>query len=131
MGDKILSVTFNEDALPDDYSYIGFEEELKGATVNRGLDSERSVIVSTERFAQGIQLMIKETAHKRLLNEKEKADTIWKQLNLPGNSMPNEIFKSFIEKLYSEDSKQGDRKTSERYVELFNETLQSFGFNPC
>ena len=91
MGDKILCVTFNEDALPDDYSYIGFEEELKGATVNKGLDSERSVIVSTERFAQGIQRMIKETAHKRLLNEKEKADAIWQQLGLPGKGMPNEI----------------------------------------
>lgn len=131
MGDKILCVTFNEDALPDDYSYIGFEEELKEARINNGFAIERSVVVSTERFEQGIQWMIKETAHKRLLNEKEKADTIWKQLNLPGNSMPNEIFISFIEKLYSEDSKQGDRKTNERYVELFNETLQSFGFNLC
>ena len=131
MGDKILCVTFNEDALPDDYSYIGFEEELKGATVNKGLYSERSVIVSTERFAQGIQRMIKETAHKRLLNEKEKADAIWQQLGLPGKGMPNEMFRLFIERLYSEDSKQGDRKTSERYVEIFNETLQSFGFKPC
>ena len=29
---------------------------------------------------------------------------------------------------YSEEEKQGDRKTAERYVQVFNETLESFGF---
>ncbi len=131
MGDKILCVTFNEDALPDDYSYIGFEEELKGAKINNGLDIERSLVVSAERFEQGIQRMIKETAFKRLQNEKELADALWQKVGLPGKGMPNYIFQVFMERLYSEESKQGDRKTTERYVELFNETLQSFGFNPC
>ena len=131
MGDKILCVTFNEDALPDDYSYIGFEEELKGAKINNGLDIERSLVVSAERFEQGIQRMIKETAFKRLQNEKELADALWQKVGLPGMGMPNYIFQVFMGRLYSEDSKQGDRKTNERYVELFNETLQSFGFNPC
>lgn len=128
MGDKILCVTFNDDALPVDYSYIGFESELNEARVNNGLVNEQSIIVSKERFANGIRQMIKETAHKRLLNEKEKADALWQRLGLPGTGMPDEIFRTLIERLYSEDSKQGDRKTSERYVELFNETLQMFGF---
>ena len=33
-----------------------------------------------------------------------------------------------MEKLYSEEVKQGDRKTDERHVELFNETLEKFGY---
>lgn len=61
---------------------------------------------------KGIQRIIKETAHKRLLNEKEKADAIWQQLGLPGKGMPNGMFRLFIERLYSEDTKQGNRKTS-------------------
>lgn len=76
MGDKILCAAFNEDALPDNYSYLGFEKELKEASINNGLDYERSTIVSVERFADGIRRMINETAHKRLLNEKEKADIL-------------------------------------------------------
>jgi hypothetical protein len=44
--------------------------------------------------------------------------------------MPDEIFQSFMERLYSEEEvKQGDKKTAERYVQVFNETLESFGFS--
>lgn len=128
MGDKILCATFNDDALPTAYSYIGFEKELIKAPINNGLNSESAVRVSKERFAEGVRQTIKEKSFKRLLNEKEKADALWQRLNLPGIGMPNEMFQSFIMRLYSEDSKQGDRKTPERYVELFNETLRSFGF---
>ena len=56
------------------------------------------------------------------------ADAIWQKVGLPGMGMPDAIFRMFMERLYSEDSKQGDRRTKDRYVELFNETLQSFGF---
>ena len=128
MGDKILCVTFNENALPDNYSYLGFEKELKEASINNGLENERSIVVPGERFADGIRRMINETAHKRLLNEKEKADILWQRLGLPGEVMPDLIFQAFVMRLYSENGKQGDRKTAERYVELFNETLQMFGF---
>ena len=129
MGDKVLCVTFNEDSIPDDYEYIGFEQELKTAAINDGKQEEKVVIVTKERFAEGIHQMVKETAFKRLLNEKDIADASWKAAGLQG-MMPNAIFKALIERLYSENSKQGDRKTKERYVEVFKETLQSFGFVP-
>lgn len=131
MGDKILCVTFNENPLPANYSFMGFETELKEADINNGLETEHPKIVTKERFSQGVNHMIKETAHKRLLNEKEKADTMWRGIGLPGEGMPMEIFVLFIQRLYSEECKQGDRKTRERYVELFNETLQSFGYVLC
>ena len=128
MGDKILCVTFNEEHLPIDYSYLGFEVELNDAIINNGLDDESSIVVSKERFGEGIQKMIQDTAFKRFQNEKELADAIWQKMGLPGMCIPDEIFQNFMEHLYSEDSKQGDRRTKERYVEVFNETLQSFGY---
>ena len=128
MGDKILCVTFNEERLPIDSSYLGFEVELNDAIINNGLDNEYSIVVSKERFREGILHMIKDTAFKRFQNEKELADAIWQKVGLPGMGMPDAIFRMFMERLYSEDSKQGDRRTKDRYVELFNETLQSFGF---
>lgn len=44
--------------------------------------------------------------------------------------MPNEIFISFIQRLYIENVKPGDKKTLERYIQIFNETLGSYGFMP-
>lgn len=129
MGDRILCVTFNENALPNDYAFISFEKELKLCAVNNGHQDEQVTIVDSVRFAAGIHQMVEETAFKRLQNEKELADAAWKAVGLPG-AMPNKIFQVFMERLYSEDVKQGDRKTRERYVELFNEVLQLFGFRP-
>lgn len=129
MGDIILCVTFNEDALPEDYAFISFETELKSCTVNNGQQEEQVAVVDKDRFAAGIHQMVKETAFKRLHNEKELADAVWNAVGLPG-TMPDIIFQAFMERLYSEEVKQGDRKTRERYVELFNEVLQSFGFRP-
>ena len=129
MGDKILCVTFSEDDLPADYQYLGFEQELSAAHINNGQVAERYTVVSKERVAEGVQRMVKETAMKRLLNEKDVANASWKAVGLPGQ-MPDVIFKALMEKLYSEESKQGDRKSKERYVKVFNETLQSFGFKP-
>lgn len=129
MGDKILCVTFNEEALPEDYIFLGYERELNAAFVNNGQQEEQLVVVSKDQFAKGIQQMVKETALKRLLNEKDVADAAWNAVGLSG-PMPNVIFKELMERLYSEKSKQGDRKSKERYVEVFNETLQAFGFKP-
>ena len=126
MGDKILCVTFNDDPLPGDYSFISFENELKTAVINNGQSVEQETIVDKERFADGIRQMVKEKAFKRLLHEKERADTYWKKAGQDGE-MPIDIFKELIERLYSEDTKQGDRKTLERYNQLFKEVLQSFG----
>lgn len=129
MGNRILCVTFNEDPLPDDYNYLGFEKELRETPVNNGKQIEQVTILTKEHFAEGILQMVKETAFKRLQNEKDVADAAWKQVGLPG-VMPRPIFVSLIQRLYSQETKQGDRKTKERYVEVFNETLQSFGFIP-
>lgn len=80
-------------------------------------------------FENAMKQMVKEMAFKRLLNEKELANKIWNAVGLSGN-MPDGIFQSFMERLYSEEEvKQGDKKTAERYVQVFNETLESFGFS--
>lgn len=129
MGDKILCVTFNEKPLPDDYSFISFENELKSAVINNGQSEEQETIVDKDRFADGIRQMVKEKAFIRLLNEKKRADTCWKKAGQDGE-MPVDIFIKFIERLYSEDTKQGDRKTPERYNQLFKEVLQSIDIKP-
>ena len=129
LGDTILCVKFDKQniELANDYNYLGLEDVIKSAPVNFGTYPQLCVNVENKAFEEAMKQMVKETAFKRLLNEKELADKIWHEVGLSGN-MPDDIFKSFIERLYSEDEKQGDRKTAERYVQIFNETLEAFGF---
>ena len=115
--------------LPEDYDFMGFGNELRAAPINNGQQDEQITTVTKERFEEGVQQMMKETALKRLFNEKDVADAMWRAIGLSG-SMPGHIFEALIKRLYSEECKQGDRKTNERYVEVFNETLQSFGYKP-
>lgn len=127
LGDTILCVKFDEGEIPEDFTYLGIEKHLLAAPFNNGMDTEQKIEIETDVFEQAMLQMVKETAMKRLCNEKELADAIWNKVGLEG-TMPDEIFKVFMEKLYSENVKQGDRKTDERYVELFNKTLEEFGY---
>lgn len=127
LGDTILCVRFDGVKLPEDFSYIGLEEAIKLAHINKGTDKEECVKIENKIFEQAMTQIAEETALKRLFNEKEKADKMWQVVELP-DVMPDNIFKVFIQALYSEDSKQGDRNTRERYVQIFNETLKFFGY---
>ena len=131
LGDTILCANFDKQniELPNDYTYLGLEDVIKSAPVNTGTDSQQCVNVEKKAFENAMKQMVKEMAFKRLLNEKELANKIWNAVGLSGN-MPDGIFQSFMERLYSEEEvKQGDKKTAERYVQVFNETLESFGFS--
>ncbi len=126
LGDSILCVKFDNKPFPDDFSYLGLEETIKSASVNNGTSNEMYTEVGKNAFEKVMTQMVKEISLKRLINEKERADVIWHRVGLSG-LMPDEIFDAFIDKLYSEDIKPGDRKTLERYTQVFYETLESFG----
>jgi hypothetical protein len=127
LGDTILCVKFDKGNLPENFTYLGIEKYLLAAPFNNGMEAEQKIEIETEVFERAMLQMVKVTAMKRLCNEKGLADVIWNKVGLKG-TMSNEIFKGFMEKLYSEEVKQGDRRTAERYVELFNETLEEFGY---
>ena len=127
LGDIILCVKFDKEEIPENFTYLGMEKHLLAAPFNNGLETEQKIDLDTEVFEQAMLQMVKEIAVKRLCNEKELADAIWNKVGLKG-TMPDEIFRAYMEKLYSEEVKQGDRKTDERHVELFHETLEKFGY---
>lgn len=126
-GDVIICMKFDNTTLPEDFSFFGFEETIKSAPVNNGTIKEKYIELDYVEFGEGMTRITKEISFKRLLNEIEKANIIWQKIGLSG-SIPNEISKVFIDKLYSQNSKQGDRKTDERYMQIFKETLKSFGY---
>lgn len=122
LGDIILCITFDEKVLPADFEYLGLEDMIKSAPVNDGSSEEQYCEIERQVFEDAMRRMVKETALKRTFNEWDFANEIWRQIGLSGE-MPKDMFVAFMEKLYCEDSKQGDRKTPERYIQLFEETL--------
>lgn len=128
-GDTVLCAHFDKQniELPQNYTFWGVENMIKSAPSNFGKNLQQCVNVENKNFENFIQQIVKESACRRFLNEKELADKIWNKIGLPGK-MPNEIFVDFIQKLYSEDVKQGERRTLERYLKIFKETLAAFGY---
>jgi hypothetical protein len=127
LGDIILCITFDEKALPADFEYLGLEDMIKSAPVNDGSSEEQYCEIKHHMFENAMKRMVEETALKRTFHEWDFANEIWRRIGLRGE-MPEYLFVAFMEKLYCEDSKQGDRKTPERYIQLFNETLESFDY---
>jgi hypothetical protein len=127
LGDSILCIKFDDAELPENFVYLGLEDAIKSAFVNNGLSEEKYLKVDNKSFENAMIRMAKEVAFKRLYNDKAIADINWQKNGFKG-SMPDKIFVIFEQKLYSEDSKQGDRKTPERYDQIFNETIESFGY---
>lgn len=128
VGDLILIASFSKD-IPEQYKYYGFEEYIIKAPINDGTILENQSEIDDATYDALIHKFIKSTALKKLFAESEKADACWKSVGLPGK-MPETIKKALIEKLYAEDVKQGDRHSKERYIHVFNEILQSFGYKP-
>lgn len=129
LGDTILCAKFDNPDLPEDFIYLGLEEYIKSAEINNGMEEERYSEVDNTTLEKAMHRMAMEAASIRLHHEKIFADIIWHNIGLEG-PMPNEIFITFIQRLYTENVKPGDKKTPERYIQIFNETLGSFGFIP-
>ena len=127
LGDTILCVKLDDAEFPENFTYLGLEDIIKSAIVNNGTNKEQYTEINNKSFEGAMIQMVQEKGFKRLCYEKVRADIVWQKVGLKG-IMPDKIFATLIEKLYSEDSKQGDRKTSERYVQIFNETMELFGY---
>lgn len=127
LGDAILCVKFDDTPFPENFTYLGLEEVIRSTPVNNGTSEEQYTEIDNKTFEKAMLRMVEDKSLIRLGFEKVRADAIWQKVGLEGN-MPNNIFGVFMQKLYSEESKQGDRKTPERYCQIFNETMESFGY---
>lgn len=126
LGDIVICATFNKSSMVD-YNYYGLESKLIEAPVNNGKEAERYVEIEPQTLKDANTQMIQKVAHVFNCHQKKLADEIWNRIGLPG-VMPNEIFIEFMEAYHSESVKPGDRKTKERYVDIFNQTLKRFGY---
>lgn len=129
IGDVTLCAQFDEKPIPDEYQYYGYESIIRYAPLNNGIEPLMVHDVSGEEYDSLLHNFVIQTAKKKLMAEMEKAQACWNAVGLEGK-MPSKIMGKFLQTLYGEKVKQGDRHSRERYVEVFNEVLQSFGYRP-
>lgn len=129
IGEIIVCATFDNDDIPDSFSFFGSENDIKDSVVNIGEQHETILHRDSAQFGIIMKNMISTLAIQKAETEYQIVDSCWHKVGLPGH-MPIEIFHAYMNALLDENSKLGDRMTNQRRVDVLNHTLQSFGFNP-
>jgi hypothetical protein len=119
IGDICICVTFDEENLPEDYSFFGLEKHINEAPCNNGKEKEITQPVSNEDYKSSVQEFVQYGASIRKREDFELLDYIWKSTGR-FFFMPIKMKLKFMEILYDDKIKLGERHTPQRYVEIFN-----------
>lgn len=119
IGDICICVTFDKEKLPENYSFFGLEKYINKAPCNKGKEEEIILAVSKEDYKSSVQEFVQYGASIRKREDFELLDYMWKA---SGRLffMPIRMKIKFMEMLYDDKIKLGERHTSQRYVDIFN-----------
>ncbi len=119
IGDICLCVTFDKTEISTDYTFFGFEKHFRNATNNNGDSEEARKILSVEDYQKSIDEYVKFLVRIKRKEYVEIIDEIW---TLSGRTdyMPMKMKMKFLEMLLDENVKIGERKTTKRFLEIFN-----------
>lgn len=119
IGDICVSVTFEKSNLHKDYSFFGLEKHISEANCNDGRNEEMVHPISSVDYKSSAQNFKQYCVVTLKLREFGFLDYVWK---MSGRAicMPIRMKMKFMEMLYDDQIKLGERHTSERYVEIFN-----------
>lgn len=127
IGELVVSAFFANKEIPDSYYFFGAGKYLKEAQINDGSKKETISHLDSSLFCEIMKKMVSTLAKQKMNTEYEIIDSCWHMVGLPGH-MPEVIFKAYMKFLLDENTKLGDRMTNERRVDVFNKSLQSFGY---
>lgn len=128
IGRRVLVFLFDNSEIPEEFNYLELNQNIKIAPINNGSKAEDRFNITADDLNKSNESQQKALAIIRVKNEELLANTLWERIGLSG-VMPQDMFKEFIQELYSENTKQGDRKTSDRYLELYEKILNKYGYN--
>lgn len=126
-GDTAICAHFDNVSLNDKFTFLGLEKYIREAKVNTGIDIEKFTEIDNNSINDASKHIICEVVPKRLQFEYELVNKMWNSIGLNG-TIPLQLFKHYISQLYSNEGKQGDRRTPERYVAALQNTLDCFGY---
>lgn len=119
IGDICICVTFEKENLPENYSFFGLEGFLKKAVNNIGKKEEIIQIVPFENYRCSVHRFVQYGAAIRKREEFKLLDYMWKE---SGRLffMPIRMKMVFMQILYADSVKLGERHSKQRYIDIFN-----------
>lgn len=119
IGDISICITFDKATIPENYSFFSLEKYFKVADNNSGLSEESRHIISIENFKAVMDEYVNFIKKIKIRGSFKVLDQMWSSSGRP-NLMPMRMKMKFLEILYDENEKIGERHTSERKVDIFN-----------
>lgn len=114
-----------EDVDPKNVGYCGFEDLFCDASINNGNGREQIQRIKHNVYLGSIDRYKQYYTQFFLEEEFSKLDLIWNKLELSGQ-MPMYLKLAYIQKLYDDEVKIGDRLLPERKVRILRELLSIY-----
>lgn len=128
LGDLILCFNFMCKALPDDYCFLGIQDEFKQASINDGKKPEEVRKVPETIFKLAYSAVLEKVQPYYLANEVSMIFRLWNELinrHYPMPSLnPSEPFlQCCLEHIHDETKKLGERHTYQNFAISFAAAL--------
>lgn len=118
LGDICICVTFNNDSLDKNYSFFGLEDIFITSSLNDGHSEEQISELSIAQYSDCVQKISNELARIQFREDFKLLDEVWLRSQRFGY-MPIKMKLKFMQLLYSDDVRLGDKYLSNRYVDIF------------
>lgn len=118
IGDFCVCGMFENDDFTDDFAFFGLEPYIKKAPINKGYNDEEKFNISPDVYKKSIQKFVNFGAKLRLKDEFQILDKMWILSGRIG-FMPIRMKILFLQLLYDENVKLGERHIPQRYIDIF------------
>jgi len=124
IGDICICCTFNKENISESFFFFGLEKFINEAPCNNGKEEEKILYVPKEPYKTSVQKFVQYVASIRKHEDFELLDYMW---NASGKLffMPIRMKIKFMEMLYDEKIKLGERHTVQRRNDIFNYLLNN------
>jgi len=128
LGDLIVCYNFKGDSLPDNYCFLGIEEELKQAPSNDGVEIEEERMVTKDIFDKAYSNLVNKASVVYLNNEVTMIVRLWNELIkrhyvMPSISPSNSFIQRCLEIIHNDKKKVGERYTNQNFAISFGAAL--------
>lgn len=128
LGNLIVCYNFKGDSLPDNYCFLGIEEELKQAHSNDGVETEEERMVTKDVFDKAYSNLVNKASVLYLNNEVTMIGRLWNELIkrhyvMPSISPSNPFIQRCLEIIHDDKKKVGERYTNQKFAISFGAAL--------
>ena len=135
LGDTIVCYNLKGDTIPDNYYFLGIEDEIRQAPPNDGLKDEEVRTVTKDVFVKAYGVLLSKASSIYLNNEVLLIHRLWDELLKQHYLMPSLVpSDSFIHRcleiIHDDKKKIGERYTIHNYAISFSAALSEiYGIN--